>query len=73
MRETDAPHARQVLTIEEFNRHLAENSLASLVLDFQTAERQLRQHQEAAYFRWDKRGRPANDDWADWFASEPVA
>jgi hypothetical protein len=73
LKQTDAPHGRQVLTIEEFNRHLAENSLVSLVSDVQTAEGQLRQHQEAAFFRWHEWGNPTNDDWADWFASEPIA
>jgi hypothetical protein len=73
LRETDASHARQVLTIDEFNTNLREGSLAFLISDFQTPERQHRQHREAAYFRWDNRGRLPNDDLADWFASEPVA
>ncbi|MGA7500832.1 MAG: DUF2934 domain-containing protein [Isosphaeraceae bacterium] len=73
LRETGAPHARQVLTIEEFNAELSKGSLTSLVEDFQTRERQHRQHCEAAYFRWEQRDRPGNDDWNDWFTSEPVA
>ncbi len=73
LRGTGAPHARQVLMIDEFNAHLANDTLGSLVSAFQTPERQFRQHREAAYFRWEKRHRPPDDDWDDWFKSEPIA
>jgi hypothetical protein len=73
LRGTDAPQARQVILIEEFNAHLAAGTLPSLVSGLQSPERQFRTHKEAAYSRWEKRYRPANDDWSDWFASEPVA
>ena len=73
LRETDAPHRRQILMIDEFNMHLGNGTLASLVSDFQTPERQHRQHSEAAYLQWESRSRQPNNDWADWFGSEPVA
>ncbi len=73
LKQTDAPHARQVLTIDEFNTGLDNGTLAALVSDFQTSDRQQCHQSESAYFRWENRGRVANDDWSDWFASEPVA
>ncbi len=73
LRETDAAHLGQVLTVEEFNSRLADDSLASLVSAFQAPERQFRRQCEAAYFHWDSRDRPANDDLKDWFESEPIA
>jgi len=73
LRETGAAYLGQVLTIEEFNARVADDSLASLVLAFQTPERQFRWQREAAYFRWQNRNGPANDDLKDWFESEPIA
>ena len=73
LRETDAAHLGQVLTIDEFNARLADDSLASLVSAFQTPERQFCWQREAAYFRWENRNRPTNDDLKDWYESEPIA
>jgi hypothetical protein len=73
LRETDGAHVGQVLTIEEFNERLADDSLATVISAFQTPERQHRRQREAAYYRWVKRNRPANDDLTDWFESEPIA
>jgi Protein of unknown function (DUF2934) len=73
LRETDGAHLGQVLTIDEFNARLSDDSLASLVSAFQTPERQFRWQREAAYFRWENRNRLANDDQKDWFESEPIA
>ena len=73
LRETDTPHGRQVVTIEEFNMHLGSGTLGDLVSDFQTPGRQYLLHSEAAYLHWEERGRLAGNDWADWFATEPVA
>ncbi len=73
LRETATPHHRQVLTIEEFNSELLKENLASLVRDFQTPDRQSQMQSDAAYFRWIAKGRRTNNDWGDWFASEPVA
>jgi hypothetical protein len=65
LRETGAPHGGQVLSIDEFNTHLGNGTLAALVSDFQTPGRQHRQQSEAAYFRWGNRGYNPNDDWSD--------
>jgi hypothetical protein len=73
LRATNSPQARQVLTIEEFNDHLRNGTFASLVADVQSPEDQFRRHSEAAYYRWRNAGAKHGEDWADWFASEPVA
>lgn len=73
IRKSNAPHAKQVCLIDEFNEHVRNGTLSTLVDDFQTPERQQIQRCEAAYFRWQSRGCPISDDWADWFESEPLA
>ena len=73
LRETDGAQVGQVLMIEEFNARLADDSLASPVSAFQTPEHQFRWQREAAYFRWQNRNSPPNDDVGDWFESEPIA
>jgi hypothetical protein len=73
LKETKSPQASRVLTITEFNDHLSKGTLLPLASDHQTAERQRRHQKEAAYFRWRNRGCPLNDDWRDWFWSEPIA
>jgi hypothetical protein len=73
LRGTNAPHSKQVCFINEFNNCLECDTLSSLVSDFQTPEEQLKEWNQAAYDRWERRGRPTGDDWADWFASEPIA
>lgn len=73
LRETDAAHLGQVLSIDEFNTCLANDSLAAIVSAFQTPERQFRWQREAAYFRWENRNCRISDDLKDWCDSEPIA
>jgi hypothetical protein len=73
LRRTESPHAKQVCEIDEFNQRLVANSLPELVDSFQSPEKQHAKRSEAAYHRWLARGCPAGDDWADWFAAEPIA
>lgn len=73
LRDTGAPHARQVVSVDEFNQCVREGSVGSLVGDFRTPDEQLRRWREAAYFKWIERGRPNGDDRRDWFDAEPVA
>jgi hypothetical protein len=73
LREIGAEHAGQVVTIAEFNQHVRAGTLAGLVGRFRTPADQHRWWQEAAYFHWLGRQCPPGDDWADWFATEPIA
>jgi hypothetical protein len=73
LRDTKALGSQQVVTVDEFNRHVRNGTLSSQVFSFRTPEKQQKEWQEAAYFRWINRNRPTGDDWADWFAAEPVA
>jgi hypothetical protein len=73
LRDTGASHSQQVVNVDEFNQHVVNGTLSSLVSSFKTADVQLREWQEAAYFQWISRDRPIGEDWVDWFASEPVA
>lgn len=73
LRSTGAPHARQVVSVEEFNELVRAGSVGTLVHDFRTSDEQHRRWSEAAYFNWLNRGRPLNDDQRDWFEAEPVA
>lgn len=73
LRGTNALHSRQVITIPEFNEHVARGTVGTLVSDFRTPEEQHTRWQEAAYYRWIEKGRPLGKDWADWFETEPIA
>jgi hypothetical protein len=73
LRSAAGSNAQRVLLIDEFNRHLTNNTLASLVSPLRNAEQQFHEWNVAAYTRWEKRNRPANDDWSDWFVTEPIA
>ena len=73
LRNTGAPHSRQVVSIEEFNDVVRHGDVGSLVSDFRTPGEQHRRWSEAAYFHWIGRNRPSNDDLRDWYATEPVA
>jgi Protein of unknown function (DUF2934) len=73
LRDTGAPHARQVVSVEEFNEIVKRRGVETLVGDFRTPEDQHRRWREAAYFNWINRGCPFNDDQRDWFETEPVA
>ena len=73
LRDTGAPHARQVVSINELNDIVRGNRAGTLVSDFRTPDEQHRRWSEAAYFNWNNRGRPLNDDQRDWFEVEPVA
>jgi hypothetical protein len=70
---TKAPNAQQVMTVEDFNTSVAAGTLAEAISPFRTADEQGRRWQEEAYFHWQGRGRPGDDDWTDWFATEPLA
>jgi hypothetical protein len=73
LRATNSPQARQVLTIEEFNDHLLNGTFTNLARSVQLQDDQFRRQSEAAYYRWRNGGMKDGEDWADWFASEPVA
>jgi hypothetical protein len=73
LRDTGAPHARQVVSVDEFNETVKRGGVWTLVRDFRTPEDQYRRWSEAAYFNWINRGCPFNDDQRDWFETEPVA
>jgi len=73
LRDTGAPHARQVVSVEEFNELVRSGGVGPLVSDFRTPGEQHRRWSEAAYFNWINRGRPLNDDQRDWYEAEPVA
>lgn len=73
LNRVEAPRARQVVSVECFNKLVRHNEVYKLVRDFRTPEEQHRQWSEAAYFNWINRGRPSNDDQKDWFDAEPIA
>jgi hypothetical protein len=73
LRDTGAPHARQVVSVDEFNELIRKNCAWKKVSGFRTLDEQHRRWSEAAYFNWINRGRPLNDDQRDWFEVEPVA
>lgn len=73
LRDTSAPNARQVVSIDEFNNLVRAGGVGPLVSDFRTPHEQYRRWNESAYFNWIKRGRPLNDDQRDWYEAEPVA
>ena len=73
LHDTGAPHARQVVSVNEFNDLVRRGCVGTLVDDFRTPDEQHRKWSEAAYFNWISRGRPLNDDQRDWFEAEPVA
>lgn len=73
LRDTGAPHSRQVVSVDEFNQCVRNESVGSLVGDFRTPDEQQRRWSEAAYFKWIDRGRPIGDDRRDWFDAEPIA
>lgn len=70
LRATGARQSAQVVTIDEFNSHARLDTLESILGSHY--EEQGRRWRDAAYLRWCGRGRPPIDDWADWFAVEPI-
>jgi hypothetical protein len=73
LRETGSPQACQVINVDELNEHSRNDTLESVILHCRSADQQEREWREAAYFHWLERGRPNDDSWSDWFASEPIA
>jgi len=73
LRQCNAPHAKQVVTVEEFNGHVRADTLDGLVSEHRTTAEQCQRWREAAYFNWRNRNSPPNDDWTDWLACEPIA
>ncbi len=72
LRMTQAPSAQQVISVPEFNSHVKQDTLESLLTRIRSASDQQKKWNEAAYLRWKARGCPVGDDWADWFATEPL-
>lgn len=72
LRATQAPQSNQVLTVEEFNTHVTNDTLES-ILGPAYYRNQVQRWRLAALVRWEERSRPPSDDWADWFAAEPIA
>lgn len=73
LRDTGAPHAKQVVTVNELNNLMRNNGVANLVSDFRTPQEQYERWQVAAYFHWIERGGPFGDSEADWNAAEPIS
>lgn len=73
LRDTGAPHARQVVSVDEFNKHVKEGSVGTLVADFRSRQEQHRRWEVAAYFKCKERGAPFDDDKRDWYDAEPIA
>ena len=73
LRQCNAPHVKQVVTVEEFNGHVRADTLDALLSEHRTTSQQCQRRREAAYFNWRKRHSPPNDDWTDWFSCEPIA
>lgn len=73
LRDTDAPHAKQVVAVEELNDLIRNNAVASLVSPFRTPREQHERWQVAAYFHWIERGMPWGDPDTDWLAVEPIS
>ncbi len=73
LRQTKAPDALQIVSVEEFNEHMRKDTLESLITHHRSLEAQRQKWQEAAYFHWIKRACPNGDALTDWFATEPIA
>lgn len=73
LRGTNALHASQVVTVDEFNDLVNSENVTSLVSSFRTPSEQHRQWRERAYFKWKERGCPLWDADKDWQDAEPVA
>ena len=73
LKETKAIDARQVVTVDEFNEHVRNDTLEELLLHHRTVDQQMLHWREAAYFSWASRGKPGMDDWVDWLRTEPIA
>jgi hypothetical protein len=73
LRDTGAPHAAQIVTVDELNALIRRNNVASLVSAFLTPSEQQERWQVAAYYHWVERGHPWGSPEADWFAVEPIS
>lgn len=71
-RASKSPQSNQVLTPEELNEHARKDTLET-ILGSAYYRDQLQRWQSNAFKRWQQRFQPQHDDWADWFAAEPIA
>jgi hypothetical protein len=73
VRRAASPDSKQLISVDDFNQHALNDTLESLIAHHPCVHTQEQRWREAAYFRWLRRGAPMDDDWQDWFASEPLA
>lgn len=73
LRDTGAPHAKQVVSVDELNGFIRNNNVANLVSAFRTPHDQHQRWQVAAYCHWIERGMPWGEPEMDWSAVEPIS
>lgn len=73
LRQSKSSGAMQVISIDEFNKHAAADTLETLLTDRHSEVEQLEKWRRAAHSLWLARGSPLGDDWRDWFDAEPIA
>jgi hypothetical protein len=72
VREIKYMNPLPILALGEFNERIQKGTLEEVLKPFRNREEQVEQWRQRAYEKWISRGRPLNDDWKDWFETEPL-